>query len=173
MPLAGDHQVQNLELALALAQGAVAAGLFPALELESVRRGLEDLEWPGRLSTHLVAGRKVLMDCAHNLEAAGALARELSTRTERYNLLFSCLEDKPLEGMAEVLRPLVNEVGVCSLADERAMPLHRLQAAFSGASATASPLEGLDRLADPVLAAGSVRLVGELLAIANKEEVAK
>jgi len=172
MPLAGDHQVQNLELALALAQGAVAAGLLTGLDPELVQRGLDDLEWPGRLSTHQVAGRKVLVDCAHNLEGALALARELSTRTERYNLLFSCLEDKPLEGMAEVLRPLVDEVCVCALVDERAMPLHRLQAAFSGASTATSPLVCLDKLADPVLAAGSVRLVGGLLATADKEEVA-
>ena len=173
MPLAGDHQVQNLELALALAQSAVAAGLLPGLEPVSVRCGLEGIEWPGRLSIHMVAGRRVLVDCAHNLEATSALARELSDRPERYNLLFSCLEDKPLEGMAEVLRPLVNEVSVCSLADERAMPLRRLQAAFPSASAAASPLEGLDRLVDPVLATGSVRLVGELLAIADQQEIAK
>ncbi|MFV2073258.1 MAG: folylpolyglutamate synthase/dihydrofolate synthase family protein [Thermoanaerobaculales bacterium] len=173
MPLAGDHQLQNVELALALAGGAVAAGLLPGLDPDAVRRGLESIEWPGRLSTHMVAGRKVLVDCAHNLEATVALAHELSVRPERYNLLFSCLDDKPVEGMAEMLRPYVNEVSVCSLADERVMSPSRLQAAFPGASAAASPLEGLGRLVDPVLATGSVRLVGELLAIADQQEIAK
>ncbi len=62
-----------------------------------------DVSWPGRLSVHRVGGREVLVDCAHNLEAAQALAEHLDRLDRRYNLLFSCLDDKPVEAMAEVL----------------------------------------------------------------------
>jgi hypothetical protein len=44
------------------------------------------------------------------------------------------------------------------------MPLARLLAAFPGARAASDPVAGLAALPDPVLAAGSVRLVGSLLA---------
>jgi folylpolyglutamate synthase/dihydropteroate synthase len=115
------------------------------------------------LTTHLVAGREVLTDCSHNLEAATALAEHLQTRGRRYNLLFSCLDDKPVEEMAAVLRPVVGDVVVCSLDDERVMGLERLQAAFGGCRAAPDPLGGLEILDDPVLAAGSIRLVGRLI----------
>ncbi len=164
MPLRGRFQRDNLQLALALARQAVAAGWLSELDPERVREGLGNVHWPGRLSMHRVAGREVLVDCAHNLEAASALTRYLDGLDHRYNLVFSCLDDKPLDKMAEVLRPSVAEIAVCPLADERAMPVDRLLAAFPGAKVGETPLGCLERLGDPVLAAGSIRLVGQLLA---------
>jgi len=111
-----------------------------------------------------------LVDCAHNFEAAQALAQFLARSDRRYNLLFSCLEDKPVEEMAAVLRPHVARVVVCPLADERAMDVGRMLAAFPGATFAASPLEALREIGDPVLAAGSVRLAGALLASADQGE---
>lgn len=162
--LAGRHQNANLELALALAVAAVALGWLPALEPHRVARGLAAVSWPGRLSQHFVVGRRVLLDGAHNYESTLALAAHLRTLGARVNLLFGCLNDKPLEAMAEVLRPVVGAVAVCALDDERAMPLGRLAAAFPGALAATDPCAGLAALADPVLATGSLRLVGALLA---------
>jgi hypothetical protein len=72
--------------------------------------------------------------------------------------------------MAEVLRPLVGEVGVCQLVDERALPIDRLVDAFPGARVASSPLQGLKLLEDPVLVAGSLRLVGALLADSSEAE---
>jgi folylpolyglutamate synthase/dihydropteroate synthase len=109
----------------------------------------------------------VVVDCAHNLEGAAALATHLGGLEHRFHLLFSCLDDKPVTAMAAVLRPVVGEVAVCELADERAMPLARLLAAFPGARAASGPAAALAALPDPVLAAGSVRLVGSLLTGSN------
>jgi len=164
MPLPGEFQRDNLQLALALARQTVEAGWLSELDPQRVLEGLGKVRWPGRLSTHRVAGRKVLVDCAHNLEAARALAQYLGDVECRYNLVFSCLDDKPVDEMAAVLRPLVADVAVCPLADERAMPVDRLLAAFRGAKVAETPLTCLEQLRDPVLAAGSVRLVGQLLA---------
>jgi dihydrofolate synthase/folylpolyglutamate synthase len=164
LPLAGAHQVDNLELALALAVEAVAAGWIQGLDPARVRAAVEGVSWPGRLSVHRLAGREVLVDCAHNLEAVVTLAQHLDATDRRFNLLFSCLDDKPVEAMAQVLCPRVGEIVVCPLDDERAMPLERLAAAFPSAAVAPDPWSGLDRIHDPVLAAGSIRLAGELLA---------
>ncbi|MEJ2188172.1 MAG: Mur ligase family protein [Acidobacteriota bacterium] len=163
LPLPGDHQLRNLQLAVALAHEAVDAGLLPRLDPALVREALEAVRWPGRLSTHRVAGRRVLVDCAHNAEAAQSLAAYLAGSEPRFNLLFSCLEDKPVVAMSQYLSPLVGEIAVCPLADERAMPIDQLVAAFPRAMRSASALEALASLTDPILAAGSVRLAGELL----------
>jgi dihydrofolate synthase/folylpolyglutamate synthase len=146
---------------------------MPDLEPILVGRALEAVRWPGRLSLHRVADRDVLLDCAHNLEAAQALAEHLAVSSRRYNLIFSCLDDKPVEEMAAILSPHVASVVVCELADERAMDLERLLAAFPGAAAAASPLAALMAVADPVLAAGSVRLAGALLAHADDRKEQK
>ncbi len=169
LPLAGSFQVDNLGLALALAVEAEAVGLVGRLDPATVRSAIEGVSWPGRLSHHRIEGRDVLTDCAHNLEGAEALARHLDGFGRRHNLLFSCLVDKPLEAMAAVLRPRVGDVAVCPLNDERAMPIERLQAAFPGAEVAGCPRSGLERLVDPVLATGSIRLVGELFALAEEE----
>ncbi len=168
IPLAGAHQVDNLHLALALARGAQSIGLIPGLDSGSVARGLAGVRWPGRLSEVCVSGRRVLVDGAHNLEGAEALAAHLSERGEKRNLLFSCLDDKPVEAMARVLRPVVASVAVCRLDDERAMPLDRLTAAFPGAVRASDPMTALRELEDPVVAAGSLRLVGALLEAAKE-----
>ncbi len=162
-PLPGGHQVANVQLALALARCAEAEGLLARLEPEAVVRGLANVRWPGRLSEHCLGGRKILVDGAHNLEGAEALAAHLSSRPERYNLLFSCLDDKDVGAMAGVLEPVVGTIAVCQLNDERAMPVDRIAAAFSTTLLASDPLAALDCLPDPVVAAGSLRLVGALL----------
>jgi folylpolyglutamate synthase/dihydropteroate synthase len=84
-------------------------------------------------------------------------------------MLFSCLADKPVEAMAEHLRPVVGEVALCLLEDDRAMDLEGLRRGFETAAFTSDPLEALELLPDPVLAAGSLRLAGALLA--HQEEI--
>jgi len=164
LPLAGSYQKDNAQLALALALEAANAGWLPRVEAGAVREAFETLSWPGRLSLHRIAGRKVLVDCAHNLEAVRSLARHLDTLDERFNLAFSCLDDKPVREMAAELGPRVANVAVCQLVDDRAMPIDELLSAFPGAMTAESPLGCLGLLDDPVLVAGSMRLVGGFLA---------
>lgn len=168
LPLGGTHQVHNLQLALALAVAAARLEWLTALDPEAVRAGIARTEWPGRLSSHLVRGRRVLVDCAHNAEGAVALAEHLADQPVLYHLLFSCLDDKPVEAMAASLWPRVGNVVVCSLDDERAMPVDRLRDAFPDCGWAASALQALEQLPDPVVVAGSVRLAGEVLAAAEE-----
>lgn len=167
LPLSGAYQIANLELALALAVETVEAGLTESLEPSLVQAGIEGVSWPGRLSTLRMSGREVLMDCAHNLEAAAALATHLAGLDRRYNLLFSCLDDKPVQAMARTLEPWVGDIVVCPVDDPRSMPVERLAAAFPSAAVAADPQSAFENLSDPVLAAGSTRLVGALYALAE------
>ena len=172
VPFAGAHPPANLRLALALARCAAEAGWIGRLRPAAVRDGLARADWPGRLSVHRVLGRWLLLDCAHNLEGAEALAAHLARRPVLYHLLFSCLDDKPVEAMARVLRPHVGNVVVFELEDDRAMPIERLRAAFPEAEAAPSLDAALERLPDPVVAAGSIRVAGELLARVDQEAAA-
>jgi dihydrofolate synthase/folylpolyglutamate synthase len=169
LPLAGSFQRDNAQLALALALRATEAGWLPSLDPKKVRTALETLQWPGRLSIHRISGRDVLVDCAHNLEAVRSLALHLDTLDDRHNLVFSCLDDKPVREMAAELRPRVEQIVVCQLADDRAMPVDELLSAFPGAMTAETPLECLDLVDDPVLATGSTRLVGQMLAHEDPE----
>jgi dihydrofolate synthase/folylpolyglutamate synthase len=167
LPAAGGHQQHNLQLALALAVCAAEAGWIESLDGERVRRAIAGVSWPGRLTRHLIDGRSVLIDCAHNLEAAQSLASYLSSLERRHNLLFSCLADKPLDAMARTLRPVVDRVAVCPLDDPRAIPVERLAAVFPNAIVAEDPRAGFRQLADPVVAAGSIRLAGWLIGISE------
>lgn len=167
LPLPGRHQLANLELALALARAAELAGIAPALEAGAVVGGLAEVRWPGRLGECRIAGRTILVDGAHNPEGAAALAAHLERRGERPNLLFSCLADKAVREMAGRLIPVVGEIVVVELDDERAMAIDRLVSAFPGARRAPDLESALGLLPDPVLATGSLRLVGRLVELAG------
>lgn len=165
IPLEGEHQRANLHLALAMAEACRGLGWTGPLEPERVAKALGAVRWPGRLSQTRVGGQPVLLDGAHNLEAAESLAAFLREQPVRYNLAFACLDDKPVGAMAAILRPVVGDIAVCPLEDPRSMPVETLLNAFPGAFACSGPAEAVTCLGDPVLAAGSLRLVGALLFI--------
>lgn len=170
LPLAGDHQLPNLTLALAAAAALAKHGLMPALSVETVAQGIQSVRWPGRLQWLEQHGRALLLDGAHNREAVAALARSVSRLgLPRLDLLFSCLADKPLAEMAALLRPLVANVTVVPLSSPRAMDINTLAAAFPGCRLACSVEAALASLPidRPVLVTGSLRLVGEVLTIAG------
>jgi folylpolyglutamate synthase/dihydropteroate synthase len=82
------------------------------------------------------------------------------------HLLFSCLDDKPLEAMAALLRPRVTGVTVAPIASPRATPLTDLEAAFPGCRRAGSVAAALLELPTDrtTLVTGSLRLAGEVFA---------
>lgn len=164
MPFAGDHQIANVHLAMELAEACTDLGWIEPLSARAVARAVEETRWPGRLSRIRIRNRPVLIDGAHNQEAMQALVTYLRHQPERYNLVFSCLKDKDVQGLASLLRPVVGSVAVCPLDDPHAMGMDALLQAFPGARACAAPVDALDCLDDPILATGSLRLVGALMA---------
>jgi len=168
LALLGDHQLANLRLALAGLAALARHGLAHAPDPEAVRRGIERTAWPGRLQWCSWRGRRLLVDGAHNREAIAALTGALDQMelSGRVNLLFSCLDDKPLEAMARLLRPRVLGVSVVPIDSPRATPLEALAAAFPGCARAATVGAALLALPPdaPTLVTGSLRLAGAVLA---------
>ncbi|MFT3923520.1 MAG: folylpolyglutamate synthase/dihydrofolate synthase family protein [Myxococcales bacterium] len=169
LPLAGDYQADNLACALAALDVLRRRGF--ALPEAALRRGLRAVRWPGRLE--LIAGApSVLLDAAHNPDAARALADHLRSLRERYArvvLLFGVLADKDHQAMLELLLPQVDKVVFATPGTQRALPARELSARWGGL-AVQDPLRALGRarrLAGKrglVVAAGSIFLMSAVRA---------
>ena len=122
----------------------------------------------GACSGAPLGARRLLLDGAHNREAIAALAGALDEMglSGKLHLLFSCLDDKPLDAMAALLRPRVVGVTVAPIRSPRARTLDDLAAAFPGCRRATSVAHALLDLqpGHPTLVTGSLRLVGEVLA---------
>lgn len=168
-PLRGAHQRRNVALAIAAAVELAVTHGFPVTR-ESIGEGIRQTRWPARLERMAFGGAQWLLDVAHNPAGAWALRAGLGG-TGAHTLIFSCLRDKPLAEMAQILFPLFEHVIVVPIHSARATPMSDLLAA---AAATGTPAEGaetvkqaldlaLARAAGGVIAvSGSVYLVGEV-----------
>lgn len=102
--LLGTHQAANAAVAVACLEELRALGWH--LPDEAVAAGLAGVTWPARLE---VVGRRplVVLDCAHNVASAAALADTLTSSFPpgRRLLVFAGSSDKDLSGMFRVLAP--------------------------------------------------------------------
>lgn len=107
--LLGRHQAANAAVAVAIIEALDEAGLA-AFDAPALREGLAAVRWPGRLELLTVEPRavEVLLDGAHNVAGAGALAEALGDLRPllsggRRTLLMGTLRAKDAEGMVEAL----------------------------------------------------------------------
>jgi len=174
LPLVGDHQTENLRLALAGLAALAGVGVIPLLDGAAVREGIESVRWPGRLQPVSLDGHRLILDGAHNLEAVRALTTTLDVLelSGRVHLLFSCLDDKPLAEMAELLGPRCRSVTVTRIASPRAARLVDLAAAFPTCRIAERVEDAVATLPNdaPALVTGSLRLVGEVLSLLGDDQ---
>src|SRR5215469_12987764 len=108
-PLAGQHQQRNIALAIAAAIELRTNHDFN-IPNAAIERGIRDTEWPGRLEWIPPARNRapILLDVAHNPAGAWALRAALAQLPENRprTLIFSCLADKPIAELAQILFPL-------------------------------------------------------------------
>jgi dihydrofolate synthase/folylpolyglutamate synthase len=181
-PLGGVHQHRNIALALAAAVELRDKFGFP-ITAPVIAEGVRGTRWPGRLERLEVNGVSWLLDVAHNAAGAWALRAGVggSGLGERHPkvLIFSCLRDKPLQEMAQVLFPEFDLVIVAPIASPRASSIADLLKAAEGvgcaAIAAGSVTEALScasrECADGVVVvSGSVYLVGEARSILIAEK---
>ena len=192
-PLAGQHQQRNLALAIATAIELRTNHGF-AISNDAIERGVRETVWPGRLEWFPARGNHapLLVDVAHNPAAAWALRAALAQLPEAMprTLIFSCLADKPLEEMAQVLLPLFDSrsgdparardhVVLAPIQNARAATVEQLLEAahkldvpahaaphLPGALAQAEAITPKDGV---IVATGSVFLVGELRELVKSE----
>lgn len=108
-PLAGQHQQRNIALAIAAAL-ELRANHGVAIPDEAIEGGVRETQWPGRLEWLRLSAEQppILLDVAHNPAGAWALRAALAQLPEEQprTLIFSCLADKPVGELAQILFPL-------------------------------------------------------------------
>ena len=171
LPLRGEHQKINAVLAVATVRRL--SKLIPVSE-QSLRRGLERVDWPGRLQKHVTPdGRLVLLDGAHN--PAGA--QTLRDAVQSYfpgrapALVLGVMRDKDWAGMLQILLPIASRVLLAPVQTERTASPDDLRLECArirpGLDATAcASLEEALRLTERepfVLITGSLHFIGEAL----------
>jgi dihydrofolate synthase / folylpolyglutamate synthase len=193
-PLAGAHQQRNVALAIAAAVELAEHHGFP-ITPAAIENGIRLTRWPGRLERISKLdgisknNTEWILDVAHNPAGAWALRAAVRGILESHQprlLVFSCLRDKPLSEMAQILFPLFDEVIVAPIHNARAVSLEDLLAA---AAATGTPAMAANSVSDALrmaresiaqnsagrgigVVSGSVYLVGEArtLLLAGKSE---
>jgi dihydrofolate synthase/folylpolyglutamate synthase len=143
------------------ATGAIAWTASP------IAAGIRQTRWPGRLERLTHHRRIILLDVGHNPAGAWTLRAALAAapRPPRV-LIFGCLDDKPVEELAQILFPLFDRVLLVPVPSPRAATGARLLTAAQPVTAAATLQPNLaaalaDLRSDDAVITGSVYLVGE------------
>ena len=179
-PLHGPHQHRNIALAIAAAVELAANHSLP-ITPASIVDGIRATKWPGRMEELRSGAITWILDVAHNPAGAWALRASLREMDPApRTLVFSCLRDKPLVELAQILFPLFDAVVFAPIASPRATPLTELLAAAvqTGTSAHAAETvaEALALARQhangmPIVVSGSVYLVGEARSLLVHQDV--
>ena len=172
LALRGRHQVRNGLVAVRLLEELGAAGL--QVSRDAILSALTGVRCRGRLElVDAAPGRRVLLDPAHNVAAATALADYVRTLAPAgLPAVFGALADKDVIGMLRALGPVATRVICAPIDSPRARSVDDLQAAVRTAcpglpvSSANTPDAALDqawRHGSLALATGSMYLVGALL----------
>ncbi len=167
----GVRQLRNASAALAALESV--RDRLP-VSAQDVRLGLAQAELPGRFQV-LPGQPAVVLDVAHNPEAAAVLAESLDAMGYFPNThaVFGAMADKDLPGIVAALAPLVQAWHLCDLPTPRAATAPQLRGllpAGARASCHESPHAALaDALSqvqptDRIVVFGSFFTVGDVLA---------
>jgi dihydrofolate synthase/folylpolyglutamate synthase len=195
-PLHGQHQQRNVALAIAAAIELRTNHNF-AIDNRAIETGVSATYWPGRLE--LIASQRgfapLLLDVAHNPAGAWTLRAAIAQipQDKPRTLIFSCLADKAIDEMAQVLLPLFDSTSgdperaqdhviFAPIQNPRAATIEQLQEASRkldvpahAASHVPGALAQAEAVTQPegiIVATGSIFLIGELRALALAEAVA-
>jgi dihydrofolate synthase/folylpolyglutamate synthase len=181
-PLAGAHQQRNVALAIAAAVELTEHHGF-RIPPSAFEEGIRRTHWPGRLERITAGSVDWVLDVAHNPAGAWALRaglRSMLHEADRRTVIFSCLRDKPVAEIAQILFPLFEQVIVAPIHAARAAALDDL---LGAAKATGTAAIAADSVREAMRVAqerstggvavvsGSVYLVGEArgLLLAGKD----
>jgi dihydrofolate synthase/folylpolyglutamate synthase len=179
LPLLGTYQRVNAAVATVALETLIDRGVA-GINKDSVERGLEKTDWPGRFQV-LDRQPLIIVDGAHNpasaVEFVASLAAYLNGigRLHPAVLVIGASSDKDVHGMAEVLTPAFDEVIVTHTRHPRAMDVAQLGRAFEArgmrvnyTSTVAEAIVLAVKMADP---AGLVCVTGSLFAVGETLEL--
>ena len=172
--LAGTHQRWNAAMAVAALR---AAGL--SFDENVIARGLRDVQWPGRFQKI----RNLVIDGAHNLEAAQVLAQTWREQfpNEQADIIFGAVSGKDTAAVLRELAPVAAAWHFTGFESPRALPSETLREIWNGLGLAPRPVTTHARVADAlqalnttdrVLIAGSLYLAGEALALLENKSAA-
>jgi len=160
LPLLGEHQRLNAVLAVdtvRVLQNQIA------VSDEAIQRGLETVQWPGRLQlVTTTSGQTFLLDGAHNTAGAAALreallggtidralpvrpvsakgAGDICRQNAGSTLILGVLEDKDWRQICEMLAPLAQRILLVPVPSERTAPPELLRDACAAINPTAQTI---------------------------------
>jgi len=146
--LRGQHQLRNAAGAIAALEAL--ADRLPVSQ-QAVRQGLLQARIEGRFQ--VVPGRPaIILDVAHNPQAAEALARTLDEHycTGRTHAVFAMLRDKDAAGVAAQLRDRVDRWYLAPTGGPRGMDSHTLASSLEPAPAA---MDRFDSVSEALAAA--------------------
>ena len=177
--LRGSYQLKNASAALA-ALSALQDKL--PVSLGHIKRGLLEVEWPGRMQ--VLPGRPtIVLDVAHNPHAARALEDALGTMGfyENTYAVFGMLKDKDIDAVIDIIRGRIDHWHIASLAGGRGasadllatkLRAHGLGDQFSVYTSIARAFDGARERAgqnDRILAFGSFLTVADVLNVVKPD----
>ena len=173
LPLLGAHQMENVALTVAALEELAGIGPF-VVPPETLKPGLAAVNWPGRLQV-LSEKPLVLLDGAHNPDAAEALAINLKTwaRGKPVGLVCGMCADKDNREFLNRFAALVNRAWLVPIRTARARSAADLLALAQALKWTASESTVAAAIGEAtkwaedtgglVCITGSLYLVGEVL----------
>ncbi len=171
--LAGRYQRWNAALAVHALDHARLD-----IPLDAITRGLAEVTWPGRFQK---IGDRMILDGAHNPAAARCLVetwREVFG-DEKATLVLGILQDKNLRGICETLMPIAARIIAVTVQNPRSASAEKLcETARSidsnfpclPAASLCGALASANTYSEPILVAGSLFLVGAMLAFLHDEK---
>jgi dihydrofolate synthase/folylpolyglutamate synthase len=179
--LLGRFQVLNAATAVATVE--VLQDLGVKITTSAIRRGIWSTRWPGRFEV-VKTRPAVILDCAHNPDAARALAESLrELKLKRITFVLGILKDKDVEGYARQLGPLTGRLVVSAPRSPRALPPEDIAGAFSAFTSdieiAASVGEAVGRVLSAskpdgtICIAGSIYTVGEAITALRRMKIGK
>jgi dihydrofolate synthase / folylpolyglutamate synthase len=206
-PLSGHHQQRNIALAIAAAAELRNQSNYKLRQTSSnsnqmsykitnaaIEAGIRNTKWPGRLELlTFPKGPNLLLDVAHNPAGAWTLRAAIAQLPDSQprTLIFSCLRDKNLQEMSQILFTLFDSspdgsparpydhILFAPIDNPRAASIEDLLAAArsldipaKAAPDLAAALAQARAITPPnglIIATGSVYLVGEIRHLAEQE----
>ena len=152
--LIGRHQARN-------AATAIEACRLLGFSDDEIACGLEKAEWPGRFE---LIGNGVVLDGAHNPAGARAIAETVESLGWKPVIVLAVMKDKDVQGIAEALQPIAKTFVCTQITNERCLPAIDLLDVVGEGVVIDDCVEAVReaRKLGPVLATGSLFLVGEL-----------
>lgn len=168
--LAGPYQLENLSTAIsALETLSLDCGV--GISEKSVREGISNIRWPGRLET-LRESPPLILDSAHNPGGGKALAKALRTLYPgtRFTFLLGMLDDKQHAPFLKEIAGVAGKLIITEVPSSRTAPAQKLLSIASRylqcdiriIEDYASAYDELMGMNEPSCIAGSVYLAGAI-----------